>query len=166
MQPLQQEDNRSHYLHPSYCIICVLVFLSFSLNLSLSLFLLLSKSLFFSFICCHLRSVMYPAVMSNLLGSCNSPQQNGSMKEFKDKFTVYDEGFEYGSQLPDMFLRWALLLSSLPLAHWPNSGEGQWTPAESAYVKSWSYLGLVHGWLSMQKVSALATKANIQPPGE
>ncbi|XP_063079822.1 24-hydroxycholesterol 7-alpha-hydroxylase [Engraulis encrasicolus] len=51
------------------------------------------------------RSVMYPAVMSNLLGRCNSPQQTRSMAEFKERFTVYDEGFEYGSQLPDMFLR-------------------------------------------------------------
>ncbi|KAI1897571.1 hypothetical protein AGOR_G00084640 [Albula goreensis] len=54
------------------------------------------------------RSVMYPAVMSNLLGKCNSPSCPATVQEFKDKFRIYDEGFEYGSQLPDIFLReWA-----------------------------------------------------------
>ncbi|MBN3302938.1 CP39A hydroxylase, partial [Amia calva] len=54
------------------------------------------------------RSVMYPAVMSNLLGKCNSPMSESEIQEFKDKFQIYDEGFEYGSQLPDIFLRdWA-----------------------------------------------------------
>uniref|UniRef100_A0AAY4C069 24-hydroxycholesterol 7-alpha-hydroxylase n=1 Tax=Denticeps clupeoides TaxID=299321 RepID=A0AAY4C069_9TELE len=28
-----------------------------------------------------------------------------SSKEFKQKFAIYDEGFEYGSQLPDLFLK-------------------------------------------------------------
>uniref|UniRef100_A0A672S1F7 Cytochrome P450, family 39, subfamily A, polypeptide 1 n=1 Tax=Sinocyclocheilus grahami TaxID=75366 RepID=A0A672S1F7_SINGR len=50
------------------------------------------------------RSVMYPAVMSNLLGRCNSPSIALTRQEFLEKFTTYDEGFEYGSQLPDMFL--------------------------------------------------------------
>ncbi|CAB1340220.1 unnamed protein product [Coregonus sp. 'balchen'] len=54
------------------------------------------------------RAVMYPAVMSNLLGKCNSPGSPFTMEQFKEKFAIYDEGFEYGSQLPDMFLReWA-----------------------------------------------------------
>ncbi|XP_036406326.1 24-hydroxycholesterol 7-alpha-hydroxylase [Megalops cyprinoides] len=54
------------------------------------------------------RSVMYPAVMSNLLGKCNSPPCPATVQEFKEKFRIYDEGFEYGSQLPDIFLRdWA-----------------------------------------------------------
>ncbi|XP_030628887.1 24-hydroxycholesterol 7-alpha-hydroxylase [Chanos chanos] len=54
------------------------------------------------------RSVMYPAVISNLLGKCNAPGTPLSRQEFKKKFTIYDEGFEYGSQLPDIFLKeWA-----------------------------------------------------------
>ncbi len=48
---------------------------------------------------------MYPAVMSNLLGRCNSPSNALTRQEFLEKFTTYDEGFEYGSQLPDMFLK-------------------------------------------------------------
>ncbi|XP_067239268.1 24-hydroxycholesterol 7-alpha-hydroxylase [Chanodichthys erythropterus] len=55
-----------------------------------------------------IKSVMYPAVMSNLLGRCNSPSSALSRQEFLEKFTTYDDGFEYGSQLPDMFLKeWA-----------------------------------------------------------
>uniref|UniRef100_A0A8C2D5Y5 Cytochrome P450, family 39, subfamily A, polypeptide 1 n=1 Tax=Cyprinus carpio TaxID=7962 RepID=A0A8C2D5Y5_CYPCA len=55
-----------------------------------------------------IKSVMYPAVMSNLLGRCNSPSNALTRQEFLEKFTTYDEGFEYGSQLPDMFLKqWA-----------------------------------------------------------
>ncbi|XP_028822223.1 24-hydroxycholesterol 7-alpha-hydroxylase-like isoform X2 [Denticeps clupeoides] len=51
---------------------------------------------------------MYPAVMSNLLGKCNAPGHMTAIQEFKQKFAIYDEGFEYGSQLPDLFLReWA-----------------------------------------------------------
>ncbi|KAA0708387.1 24-hydroxycholesterol 7-alpha-hydroxylase [Triplophysa tibetana] len=55
-----------------------------------------------------IKSVMYPAVMSNLLGQCNSPKSTLTKQEFLDKFTTYDDGFEYGSQLPDIFLKeWA-----------------------------------------------------------
>ncbi|XP_055041538.1 24-hydroxycholesterol 7-alpha-hydroxylase isoform X1 [Misgurnus anguillicaudatus] len=55
-----------------------------------------------------IKSVMYPAVMSNLLGRCNSPSTPLTKQEFLDKFTTYDDGFEYGSQLPDIFLKeWA-----------------------------------------------------------
>ncbi|XP_046878356.1 24-hydroxycholesterol 7-alpha-hydroxylase [Hypomesus transpacificus] len=54
------------------------------------------------------REVMYPAVMSNLLGKNNSPGRPFTMEEFQQRFTVYDEGFEHGSQLPDLLLReWA-----------------------------------------------------------
>ena len=51
------------------------------------------------------REVMYPAVMSNLLGKNNSPGRPFTMEEFQQRFTVYDEGFEHGSQLPDLLLR-------------------------------------------------------------
>ncbi|XP_051501448.1 24-hydroxycholesterol 7-alpha-hydroxylase-like isoform X2 [Myxocyprinus asiaticus] len=55
-----------------------------------------------------IKNVMYPAVMSNLLGRCNSPSCAFTKQEFLEKFTKYDDGFEYGSQLPDMFLKeWA-----------------------------------------------------------
>ncbi|TRY88942.1 hypothetical protein DNTS_008511 [Danionella cerebrum] len=49
-----------------------------------------------------IKSVMYPSVMSNLLGRCNSPSSSLTRQEFLEKFTTYDDGFEYGSQLPEM----------------------------------------------------------------
>ncbi|KAK1805429.1 hypothetical protein P4O66_019746 [Electrophorus voltai] len=52
-----------------------------------------------------LRNVMYPAVMSNLLGKCNSPNGPAAIQEFVKRFSTYDDGFEYGSQLPAMFLK-------------------------------------------------------------
>ncbi|KAI4872636.1 hypothetical protein NFI96_016794, partial [Prochilodus magdalenae] len=51
------------------------------------------------------RNVMYPAVISNLLGKCNAPDSPLEKQEFIEKFATYDDGFEYGSQLPDMFLK-------------------------------------------------------------
>ncbi|KAL0967474.1 hypothetical protein UPYG_G00252710 [Umbra pygmaea] len=50
------------------------------------------------------RTVMYPAVMSNLLGTYNSPGRPFTTEQFREKFVIYDESFEYGSQLPDVFL--------------------------------------------------------------
>uniref|UniRef100_A0A672S1G2 Cytochrome P450, family 39, subfamily A, polypeptide 1 n=1 Tax=Sinocyclocheilus grahami TaxID=75366 RepID=A0A672S1G2_SINGR len=61
------------------------------------------------------RSVMYPAVMSNLLGRCNSPSIALTRQEFLEKFTTYDEGFEYGSQLPDMFLMYVSATATILL---------------------------------------------------
>ncbi|XP_076872857.1 24-hydroxycholesterol 7-alpha-hydroxylase isoform X2 [Brachyhypopomus gauderio] len=52
-----------------------------------------------------IRNVMYPAVMSNLLGKENSPDGPMAIREFVRRFTTYDDGFEYGSQLPGMFLK-------------------------------------------------------------
>lgn len=49
---------------------------------------------------------MYPSVMSNLLGRDNSPNNALTRQEFLKKFTTFDEGFEYGSQLPDLFLKY------------------------------------------------------------
>ncbi|XP_049336185.1 24-hydroxycholesterol 7-alpha-hydroxylase isoform X2 [Astyanax mexicanus] len=40
------------------------------------------------------RSVMYPAVMSNLLGKSNSPKSALEKQKFIEKFTTYDDGFE------------------------------------------------------------------------
>ncbi|MGH0129594.1 UNVERIFIED_CONTAM: hypothetical protein FKN15_012745 [Acipenser sinensis] len=51
------------------------------------------------------RHIMYPAVMSNLLGKCNSPASKAAVQEFTEQFQTYDEGFEYGSQLPELCLR-------------------------------------------------------------
>ncbi|XP_039604877.1 24-hydroxycholesterol 7-alpha-hydroxylase isoform X1 [Polypterus senegalus] len=54
------------------------------------------------------RCLMYPAVMSNLLGKECCPNCQTEKEEFKKHFLVYDEGFEYGTQLPEFFLReWA-----------------------------------------------------------
>uniref|UniRef100_A0A671PW08 24-hydroxycholesterol 7-alpha-hydroxylase-like n=1 Tax=Sinocyclocheilus anshuiensis TaxID=1608454 RepID=A0A671PW08_9TELE len=53
----------------------------------------------------QLNEIIKYTVMSNLLGRCNSPNNALTRQEFLEKFTTYDEGFEYGSQLPDMFLK-------------------------------------------------------------
>nr|XP_006625743.1 PREDICTED: 24-hydroxycholesterol 7-alpha-hydroxylase isoform X1 [Lepisosteus oculatus] len=59
-------------------------------------------------LCDLVRSAMYPAVMSNLLGKYNSPASHSDLQEFKTIFQTYDEGFEYGSQLPGIFFwKWA-----------------------------------------------------------
>ncbi|XP_048840981.1 24-hydroxycholesterol 7-alpha-hydroxylase isoform X3 [Brienomyrus brachyistius] len=59
-------------------------------------------------LCDLVRAAMYPAVISNLLGKRNSPNSPAAVREFIEMFRTYDEGFEHGSQLPDIFLRdWA-----------------------------------------------------------
>uniref|UniRef100_A0A8C2G9J5 Cytochrome P450, family 39, subfamily A, polypeptide 1 n=1 Tax=Cyprinus carpio TaxID=7962 RepID=A0A8C2G9J5_CYPCA len=80
-----------------------------------------------------IRSVMYPAVMSNLLGRCNSPSNALTKQEFLEKFTKYDEGFEYGSQLPDMFLMYvsataAILLEATLLQHLATAISDKYLP--------------------------------------
>ena len=60
---------------------------------------------------------MYPAVMSNLLGKNNSPGAPFTMQQFEKTFVKYDEGFEYGSQLPDLFLRCAGLTRLMGSKH-------------------------------------------------
>uniref|UniRef100_A0A8C5M9U8 Cytochrome P450 family 39 subfamily A member 1 n=1 Tax=Leptobrachium leishanense TaxID=445787 RepID=A0A8C5M9U8_9ANUR len=51
------------------------------------------------------RQVMYPAVVDTLFGKGTCPTSKDSLKEFEEHFQKFDEGFEYGSQLPEIFLR-------------------------------------------------------------
>ncbi|XP_053567113.1 24-hydroxycholesterol 7-alpha-hydroxylase [Bombina bombina] len=51
------------------------------------------------------RRVMYPAVVDTLFGKGVCPTGKDTLKEFEEHFRKFDEGFEYGSQLPDCFLR-------------------------------------------------------------
>ncbi|XP_075454641.1 24-hydroxycholesterol 7-alpha-hydroxylase isoform X2 [Ascaphus truei] len=51
------------------------------------------------------RRVMYPAVVDTLFGKGVCPTSKDALKEFEDHFRRFDEGFEYGSQLPECFLR-------------------------------------------------------------
>ncbi|KAM8953269.1 24-hydroxycholesterol 7-alpha-hydroxylase [Pelodytes ibericus] len=49
--------------------------------------------------------IMYPAVVDTLFGKGVCPTSKETLKEFKEHFRKFDEGFEYGSQLPEYFLR-------------------------------------------------------------
>ncbi|XP_063298124.1 24-hydroxycholesterol 7-alpha-hydroxylase [Pelobates fuscus] len=51
------------------------------------------------------RQVMYPAVVDTLFGKGTCPTSKDTLKEFEDHFQRFDDGFEYGSQLPECFLR-------------------------------------------------------------
>uniref|UniRef100_A0A673LZD1 Cytochrome P450, family 39, subfamily A, polypeptide 1 n=1 Tax=Sinocyclocheilus rhinocerous TaxID=307959 RepID=A0A673LZD1_9TELE len=63
----------------------------------------------------QLNELIKYTVMSNLLGRCNSPSNALTRQEFQEKFTTYDEGFEYGSQLPDMFLMYVSATATILL---------------------------------------------------
>ncbi|XP_018422304.1 PREDICTED: 24-hydroxycholesterol 7-alpha-hydroxylase isoform X2 [Nanorana parkeri] len=55
------------------------------------------------------RRVMYPAVVDNLFGKGVCPTSKDTIKEFEEHFRTFDEGFEYGSQLPEWFFKdWSL----------------------------------------------------------
>ncbi|XP_075057422.1 24-hydroxycholesterol 7-alpha-hydroxylase [Mixophyes fleayi] len=51
------------------------------------------------------RRIMYPAVVDTLFGKGMCPTSKETIKEFEDHFRKFDEGFEYGSQIPEWFLR-------------------------------------------------------------
>uniref|UniRef100_A0A8C1GLN8 Cytochrome P450, family 39, subfamily A, polypeptide 1 n=1 Tax=Cyprinus carpio TaxID=7962 RepID=A0A8C1GLN8_CYPCA len=56
----------------------------------------------------QLNELIRYTVMSNLLGRCNSPSNALTRQEFLEKFTKYDEGFEYGlKDAPYVFREWA-----------------------------------------------------------
>lgn len=53
-----------------------------------------------------IRLVMYPAVIRNLFGEHVLPiNDEEMMKRLKDEFVLYDDQFEYGTQIPQLFLR-------------------------------------------------------------
>ncbi|XP_050806791.1 24-hydroxycholesterol 7-alpha-hydroxylase-like isoform X2 [Gopherus flavomarginatus] len=52
-----------------------------------------------------IRSVMYPATVNILFGKGVCPTNKSDIKEFEEHFQTYDEGFEYGSQMPEYFMR-------------------------------------------------------------
>ncbi|KAM9316388.1 24-hydroxycholesterol 7-alpha-hydroxylase [Gastrophryne carolinensis] len=51
------------------------------------------------------RRVMYPAVVDTLFGKGMCPTSKETLKEFENHFRTFDEGFEYGSQIPEWFLK-------------------------------------------------------------
>ncbi|XP_075717070.1 24-hydroxycholesterol 7-alpha-hydroxylase [Rhinoderma darwinii] len=51
------------------------------------------------------RHVMYPVVVDNFFGKGMCPTSRDKIKEFEEHFRRFDEGFEYGSQIPEWFLR-------------------------------------------------------------
>ncbi|CAM4639511.1 24-hydroxycholesterol 7-alpha-hydroxylase isoform X3 [Lepidochelys kempii] len=52
-----------------------------------------------------IRSVMYPATVNILFGKDVCPTNKSDIKEFEEHFQKYDEDFEYGSQMPEYFMR-------------------------------------------------------------
>nr|XP_042704593.1 24-hydroxycholesterol 7-alpha-hydroxylase-like isoform X2 [Chrysemys picta bellii] len=52
-----------------------------------------------------IRSVMYPATVNILFGKGVCPTNKSDIKEFEEHFQKYDEDFEYGSQMPEYFMR-------------------------------------------------------------
>ncbi|XP_067931990.1 24-hydroxycholesterol 7-alpha-hydroxylase-like [Watersipora subatra] len=57
-----------------------------------------------------LRMVLYPCVISDLFGKETLDKQNDekSIRQLMEKFVEYDDQFEYGTQIPQIFLRkWA-----------------------------------------------------------
>ncbi|XP_068135154.1 24-hydroxycholesterol 7-alpha-hydroxylase isoform X2 [Hyperolius riggenbachi] len=51
------------------------------------------------------QCVMYPSVVDTLFGKGVCPTSKDTIKEFEDHFRTFDEGFEYGSQIPEWFLK-------------------------------------------------------------
>uniref|UniRef100_A0A8D0LCN8 Lanosterol 14-alpha demethylase n=1 Tax=Sphenodon punctatus TaxID=8508 RepID=A0A8D0LCN8_SPHPU len=56
-------------------------------------------------LCDLVRHVMYPAVVNTLFGKGICPTSKNEIKEFEKHFQKYDEDFEYGSQMPECFMR-------------------------------------------------------------
>uniref|UniRef100_A0A8D0HSC4 Lanosterol 14-alpha demethylase n=1 Tax=Sphenodon punctatus TaxID=8508 RepID=A0A8D0HSC4_SPHPU len=68
-------------------------------------------------LCDLVRHVMYPAVVNTLFGKGICPTSKNEIKEFEKHFQKYDEDFEYGSQMPECFMRLSVLVL-LQVAFW------------------------------------------------
>lgn len=51
------------------------------------------------------RHSMFESVVRRLFGSENIPQTREKLREMERKFAKYDEDFEYGAELPEIFLK-------------------------------------------------------------
>lgn len=51
------------------------------------------------------KSIMFPAVVSHLFGDDILPEGKEPLLHFQQSFFKFDEDFEYGAELPEMFLR-------------------------------------------------------------
>lgn len=53
-----------------------------------------------------IRLIMYPSVIRNLFGESTLLNLNDekSLQELKNKFVTFDDQFEYGTQIPQIFL--------------------------------------------------------------
>ena len=50
------------------------------------------------------RAAMFSSVVRELFGEKLMPATEKDMHEFMQKFVKFDEDFEYGAQLPEIFL--------------------------------------------------------------
>ncbi|XP_029451924.1 24-hydroxycholesterol 7-alpha-hydroxylase [Rhinatrema bivittatum] len=51
------------------------------------------------------RQIMFPAVVNIIFGKETCPTNRKTVAQFEEHFRKFDEGFEYGSQLPEYFFR-------------------------------------------------------------
>ncbi len=51
------------------------------------------------------RHAMFESVVRQLFGRENIPQTREEVREMEKKFVKYDEDFEYGAELPEIFLK-------------------------------------------------------------
>ncbi|KAG9494667.1 24-hydroxycholesterol 7-alpha-hydroxylase isoform X2 [Eleutherodactylus coqui] len=51
------------------------------------------------------RRIIYPAVVDFLFGKGMCPTGKDTIKEFEEHFRKFDDGFEYGSQIPEWLLK-------------------------------------------------------------
>ena len=61
---------------------------------------------------------MYPSVIRNLFGENVLPiHDEKNMRDLMLNFVLYDDQFEYGTQIPQIFLRYAVTISTGLLLH-------------------------------------------------
>uniref|UniRef100_A0A6I8NPC6 24-hydroxycholesterol 7-alpha-hydroxylase n=1 Tax=Ornithorhynchus anatinus TaxID=9258 RepID=A0A6I8NPC6_ORNAN len=56
-------------------------------------------------LCNLVRNVLFPSSVNILFGKGLFPTSQRKIKEFEEQFRIYDEGFEFGSQMPECLLR-------------------------------------------------------------
>lgn len=53
----------------------------------------------------HYRNIMFPSIANLLFGKDIFLKTKNNIKEVQERFREYDDDFEYGTQLPEYFLK-------------------------------------------------------------
>ncbi|XP_036623686.1 24-hydroxycholesterol 7-alpha-hydroxylase [Trichosurus vulpecula] len=56
-------------------------------------------------LCNFVRRALYPVTVNIIFGKGLYPTTQEKIQEFNEHFQIYDDGFQYGSQIPECFLR-------------------------------------------------------------